>query len=221
MVLIVKASPATRLEHHGIALYYSGVELDFYATDSRTLAQSVASEKVKGLPKFIFLPRPFAEQIVALCPRGAELFIATDHLAVVAPGIELCSNVLDTTGLVDMPALMKRHFDRHPEAVVLPAGLEVALDRAEVLAGSGDPAIIQVTVRGKKFSLTGKYVYGELREELVLETAHIDTELTVAAAAMRRGLLATDAFSVTTESMAFYGGEDFLYLVASPTLSSS
>lgn len=214
-VLIAKASPATRLEHHGVAVYCSGADVDIYATDSRTLAQAAISEKGAGLPKFLFLPRPLVEQVVALCPQGARLYVAEDHLAVVADGVEICSNVLDTTGLADLPALVRRHHDAHPDPVALPAGLEAALDRADVLAGGGGEAAVTLTIREKKFGLAGRYQYGELREELVLEAAHPAAELAVATTALRRGLLAADAFSATEGSLAFYGGENFLYLVSS------
>ena len=207
-VLVVKPSPATRLEHHGVIVYCSG---------SRTIAQATYSEKATGLPKFLFVPRPLAEQIVVLCPRGAELYVAEDHLAAVGSGVELCSNVLDTTGLVDIPKVVQKTHGPHPDSVALPAGLEAALDRAEVLAGSEGEAVVAVTVRGRKFSLAGKYQYGELQEDLVLEADHPDVEIAVVTLALRRGMLSADAFSSTKDSMAFYGGDNFLYLVAART----
>lgn len=216
-VLVVKPSPATRLEHHGVLVYCSGSDIDVYATDSRTIAQATYSEKATGLPKFLFVPRPLAEQIVVLCPRGTELYVAEDHLAAVGNGVELCSNVLDTTGMVDIPKVVRKTHDPHPDSVALPAGLEAALDRAEVLAGSSDESVITVTVRGRNFSLAGKYQYGELQEDLVLEADHPDVEIAVVTSALRRGMLSADAFSSTKESMAFYGGDNFLYLVAART----
>lgn len=214
-VLIVRATPPTRLEHHGVAVYAAGAEIDFYATDSKTLVQvAIIDEKAK-LPKFTFIPRPLAEQIVALCPHGAELYVADDHMAALGRGVELCSNVLDTTGLQDLPALTKRFHKMHPEPVPLPTGLEAALDRAEVLAGEGNDAVVNIAVRGKNFGVVGKLALGELKEELTLEGVHPDADITLDAAIMRRGLLVADAFSVAKGSFAFYGGDRFLYLVAS------
>jgi hypothetical protein len=213
-VLIAKATPPTRLEHHGVAVYASGADIDFYATDSKTLVQVAVTDDKAKLPKFTFIPRPLAEQIVALCPHGAEFYVADDHMAAVGRGVELCSNVLDVEGLRDIPALVARHHKKHPDPAPLPTGLEAALDRAEVLAGTGSDAAVTIAVRGKKFGMTGKFAFGELKEELVLEEAHPDTDITVEAAIMRRGLLVADSFSATEGSLAFYGGDNFLYLVA-------
>lgn len=216
-VLIAKPAQATRLEHHGICFYTDGDAIDVYATDSKTIVQATYEDAKANLPEFVFMPRPLAEQIVALCPHGAELTCADDYFAAVGAGVEVCSNVLDATGIIDLPALVDGQVEPHPEAVPLPTGLEAAIDRAEVLAGSGDDAVVSLKISGKKFGMSGKFSYGELNEDLAMEEEHPDVELKVEAAILRRGLLASDVFSATESSLAFWGGENFMYLVSSRT----
>lgn len=216
-VLISKASSPTRLEHHGISVYADGADVDVYAYDSKTVAQATYADKEANLPEFVFLPRPLAEQIVALCPHGADLTVADDYFAAVGRGVEIYSNVLDTEGIIQLPSLLNKKIKPHPEAVPLPTGLEAALDRAEVLAGSGGDAVMDLAVKDRQFRLTGKYAFGTLDEKLELETEHPEASLKVEAAMLRRGLLATDAFSATDDSLAFWGGENFLYVVGART----
>lgn len=215
-VLIAKAQPATRLEHHGVAMYANKDDLEFYATDSRSIVNVIIpDDSAKDFPEFTFIPRPLAEQIVALCPHGAELFVAEDHMAAVGDGVEICSNVLDTTDLQDLPALVERNYKQHESPVAIPAGLEAALDRAEVLAGSGTEAVVTLTMSAKKLLVAGKFTHGDLREELTVEGKHPDAAISVVSTALRRGLLASDELSITKGSLAFYGGgESFLCLVA-------
>lgn len=216
-VLIAKASSPTRLDHHGVSIYSDGADIDFYATCGKTIAQVSISDAKARLPKFVFLPRTLAEQIVALCPTGATLTCATDHFAAVGSGVEVCSNVLDTTDLVQLPSLLNKRMKTHPKDIVpLPTGLEAALDRAEVLAGAED-AVVEISIGEKAFRLTGRYPYGTLDEELTMEEDHPAATLKVDAAVLRRGLLASDAFSATNDSLAFYGGETFMYVVAART----
>lgn len=212
-VLVSRTSSPARLEHHGVFVFADGDVVDVYATDSRTIAVTTFVND-GGLPKFTFLPRPLVEQVVTLCPQGADLTVAEDHFAVVGRGAEVCSNILDTTGIQDIPAVVEKNLSAHPEAVVLPAGLEETLDRAEVLSGPAADPVVDIVIDGTTFSLSGKMTYGELKEDLTLEEDHPAVELSVDASLLRRGLQASDAFSATGDSLAFYGAEDFVYLVA-------
>lgn len=213
-VLIVKATPATRIEHHGVFVYCEGKAVDIFTTDGTSLACASFDEAKASLPDFAFIPRPLAEQIVALCPHGGDLITAPDHFAVEGRGVEVCSNVLDTEGISDVPAILDKQLSLHPDQVDLPAGMEAALDRAEVLAG-GSAAIVTVEVlEGRMVRLSGKYTYGELREELELSADHPQVTLQADAGYLRKGLLAADTFSATEGSLIFYRGESFIYVVA-------
>lgn len=214
-VLVLRPGSAdNRLEHHGIAVYRSKSNVDFYSTDNATIARATIEEKKSVLPSFLFLPRPFAEQLVSQCPAGADLYVAEDHFVAVGDGVELYSNALDTAGLADLPAIAEQHLDEHPDEVPMPTGLEAALDRAEVLVGADDP-VVTVTLRKKEFHLGGKYAYGALSEKLKLEQEHPDAEIVVAISHLRRALMSATTFSATEESMLFFEEDRFLFVVAS------
>lgn len=212
--LVVKASSPNRREHYGIFVYREKNVIDIYSTDTFTLVRASIEEKKSKLPEFLFLPRPFVEQIVSQLPRGADLYVSDDCLSAVSEGIEVHSNVLESDDLADMGAVVESAYTEHPEKdVPMPAGLEAALDRASVLAGSSD-ADVTITIKEKDFHLDGKYKYGELKERLKLDEAHPETELTMSVVLLRRALLTCDTFSAIDESMAFFGGDSFFYLAS-------
>lgn len=214
-VLLVKASPAIRVEHHGVLVFSEKKHTDLYTTDSSTIARATLEEKL-ALPELTLLPRPFAEQLVAQCPAGAKLVVEDDHMVAIGAGIELYSNVLDVTDVADIRTVTNKALKAHPTDVVLPAGFEAALDRAAVLSGGGE-AWIELTIEGNELRIDGKFVngFGELAERLELEEEHPEVEFSADTVLLQRALRVADTFSAVDSSMAFYGGDDFLYVVAS------
>ncbi len=215
-VLMVKPKSPTRVEEHGVLVYGEKKHIDLYATDSRTIARATIDETMGPLSGLTLLPRPFAEQLVAQCPAGARLVVREDHLAALTKDIELYSNVLDTSEIKDTRKAMHKALKQHPTDVPLPAGLEAALARAVILAGAGE-ACVEFVIEGDELKLSGggSEWLGELSEILKLEEPHPEVELTLDVELLSRALKLTDTFSAVDDSIAFYGGEEFLYLVAS------
>jgi len=56
---------------------------------------------------------------------------------------------------------------------------------------------------------------GTLSERLKLKEHHPEVKLSLTAALLRRALRLTNSLSVGPDSIAFYSGDDFLYLVGS------
>ena len=213
--LFIKASPATRVEHHGVTVLHNNNNLELYSTDSSTMVQVTIKGGGKGADfDRTLLPRDFAEQLVAQAPEGAKLYVMADCLIADAEGISFYSNLLDLSEANDMGAIMAKNIAKHPKAVALPAGLESALARAEILAGLEEPAV-DVSVEGSILKLTGTYALGALQESLPLEGKHPEAKMKLRAGLLRRALVHAETFSVTKDSLLLRGEPDFVYLVAS------
>jgi hypothetical protein len=212
-VLPIRAAQPSRIEHHGILVYATRKKVELYSTDTATLARATL-EIENTFPGFCLIPRPLAEQLVAQCPGGAGLYVAEDYILALDDDVEIYSNVLDSSDVADLRKVAAGKEKLHPDPVPLPAGLEAALDRVDVVAGDTEP-VIDIAISGSDFRITTpKYTYGEVRERLSLEEPHPDAEITMPTSALRRGLMATDTFSVVSDdSMAFYS-EGFYYVAA-------
>jgi DNA polymerase III sliding clamp (beta) subunit (PCNA family) len=213
--LFIKASPATRVEHYGVMVHHVKNDLLLYSTDSATMVQVMVkgAGKAAGFERTLF-PRDFAEQLVAQAPAGATLYTPEDCFIAEAEGISLYSNLLDISSADDIGAIVDRNLDRHPEEVPLPAGLEGALARAEILAGTQQPDI-EASIEKGVLKLSGDYALGTLQESLPLEGKHPDAKIRLRAGLIRRALVHADSFSLTKESLLLCGTPGFVYLVAS------
>lgn len=215
-VLFVKASPPTRVEHHGVLVEAVKKDLVLYTTDSAT----IASATVKGAAAHttferLLLPRDFAEQIVAQSSAGVELFALKDCLIAVGEGITYYSNLLDISGAEDMGAIVAAQLESHPEAVPLPAGLEGALSRAEILSSRDNEGdIVTLVIKGSALLLTGDYGLGKLNESLELEGSPPAATIRIKAGLLRRALSHADSLSITKGSMLLRSGTEFTYVVA-------
>jgi len=213
-VLFVKASPQTRVEHYGVMLEASKNDLTLFSTDSK----SMAAVTLKGAGKTaefekVLLPFNFAEEIVSQAPEGVDLYVMEDCLIAATENVELYSNVLDVSGTRKLGEIIDRQLEEHEKTVELPAGLEAALSRAEILSGK-DEAFLNVGVNGSGLQLQGSYGLGSLQETLPLEGKLPEAKLRVLAGMIRRGLSYSESFSVTEESLMLQGSGGFIYVVA-------
>ena len=214
-VLFIKASPPTRVEHHGVTVEVIKAGLGLYATDSATMAWVVVKGAGKGAAfGKVLLPRTFAEQIVAQAPEGIKLVVASDCIIAEADGVSFYSNLLDTSGADDMDGIITKQLAKHAAPLPLPAGLEGALARAEILAGAETAAVEAAIVDGA-LKLSGGYGLGTLQESLELEGKASNAKMKLAAGLLRRGLPHADSFSLTANSLVLRGEPDFVYIVAS------
>ena len=213
--LFIKASPATRVEHHGVMVAVGKTGLCLYATDSATMARVLVKGAGKGAAfDKVLLPRTFAEQIVSQAPEGVKLIVASDCLIAEAEGVTFYSNLLDVSGADDMDAIISKQLAKHPEPLPLPAGLEGALARAEILAGAG-AAAVEVAVVDGELKLSGSYGLGTLQENLELDGEAPNAKMRLSAGLLKRALPYAESFSLTAGSLILRGEPDFVYVLAS------
>jgi hypothetical protein len=129
-----------------------------------------------------------------------------------AGDVQLCSNLLDTSDMQDLEALVDKFLPEKVKPLELPGAIGPALARAKVLAGSETPHVT-VTVKGEALKIQGKFAFGTLNESLQLKGPHPDITAEIDAELVERALAHTDEFMLTPRALLLFG-EDFLYLVA-------
>lgn len=210
--LFIKASPATRVEHHGVMLQSSKNGLELFSTDSATMARVTVEAKASPGVK-VLLPRDFAAEIVAQSPGGVTLLLAKDCTIAEADGISFYSNMLDISTADDLSTVVEKNLGKHPKGVALPAGLGSALERAEILAGNKD-AEVWASVEKDTLVLSGDYPFGALSEKLPLDDKHPSVKLRLQAGLLRRALPYAESFSLTESSLILRGEPGFTYVIA-------
>lgn len=211
-VLVVKATTPTRVEHHGIMAEGEDDKLYLYATDSVTM--SAVTLDVDASFKKVLLPRLFAEQIVAQSPAGVALTVMDDCIIAAGDEVTFYSNLLEISAADDLGKIITDNQSEHPRPMPIPAGLEGALARAEILAGR-EEAVVSLSVEKGNLVVSGDYALGKLKESLELEGSHPSVKIRIEAQQLHRALTITESISLTGDSVLLRGEPDFLYLIAS------
>lgn len=216
-VLSVKASPPTRVEHHGVMVVVQPSDVwELYCTDSSSMARvvvtGVSSNQAAG--SVFMLPRDFAEQLVAQTEGEVPFVVLADCIVTDLDAVALYANIIDVSGADDMAAIASREEKKHHEAVAVPEGLAEALKRAAILAGPED-ALVDLSIEKGGLKVIGAYKLGTLQEVLALDGAHPAAGIRVRARVVQRALEHAQTLSISKSSLLFQGEGNFSYVVAS------
>lgn len=213
--LLIKASPPTRVEHHGILLEVLGGGLGVYSTDSATMIRIFVQGSGTGASfGRVILPRAFAEQIVTHYSEGMQLSIFNDCLGAHSGSIELWSNLLDLSSADDLGDIVAKVCGAHvADSVDVPAGFEETLVRAGILSGA-EEAFVELSVRDDVLKVKGSYSLGQLEEDFAISLEQPQTSMRVRAGAILRGLAYAKDISVTKSSLLLSGEGGFVYIAA-------
>lgn len=213
-VFMLHPANPKRLEHHGVCVFPfdDGAELELYTTDSKAIA--VIPVKQKASVKTV-LPRLFAEQMVSQCAENAELEMYEDHFRVEATKqVMLYSNVLDTSAMQNLPAVVDRAYDtKTAPPFAIPKGFQEALERATLMAGSKEDGLVELKTTGKKLVMSGTFQAGEFLEEFDVDKSLPNRAVSVLA----KPLMTTAAVTtlmVGENAVTLCGKDDFLYFLA-------
>lgn len=211
--LFVKASPATRVEHHGVMLTPGRKNITLASTDTATIATvSVETDAANGVEfSKVLLPRDFAEQMVAQAD-GIILYVCEDCLIAVGSDISLYSNLLDIENADDLASVVETHAEKHGGGVPIPAGLVSALERATILSGK-QPAVVNLKADGASLTIAGEYALGSVNEKLELEKMP-KASISIEAPLLQRALAYADSLSFNKDSLFLNGADGFSYLMA-------
>lgn len=208
----LRVKPETQVVHHGITVYPRKSWLEFYTTDTVGVAQAIVRERPGTLPRFV-LPWDFIERVLTLIEPGASLHVRDDCLSVSSKGAMICSNMLELPEHPDLAKVVERGLPEG-DPIELPQGLQQMVERACILAGAKEP-LLAFTSKGTSLQVTGKYDLGSLDEKITLKAKLPAISAKFGADKIGLGLANADSFLFSDKALAFYGGEDFLYITSS------
>lgn len=208
---IVKASHPHNTYHYGVVLFPNRDFVGLYTTDSVVLAEiSVAAKLDKKLSKTV-LPHAYVSQLLGL--KNGTVKFAADAIVTEVNDIQLCSNLLDKSDVVELPEWVgsKVHGDENP--VAIPKDFGEGLERATVLAGSV-PAFVTLSISKKEMELTGKLTFGLLQEKFTLEKSGSDGTIVVGLDYLKSLYKEATEIAIANEMLLLFGDHDTLFMVA-------
>jgi len=209
-ISFVKVSEGKHAFHHGVVMIPKKGAVDYYATDSKSIACHTLSGAYKGPP--VILPWPWVHRVQALTKAGAFMVVLDDCLVAVGEGVDVFSNLLEFPESPNLPKLLDQHIT-DDVVLTLPEGFRSVLDRASILANGSEPWVAFELKKGT-LRMTGKYTVGSLDESLPVKGKVADKSGEFQAPLLARGLNSADGFVLADKAVLLYGGEDFVYLVA-------
>lgn len=212
-VLVVEPKHLTRVEHKGVLVYRDKKEMTLCATDSATIAYARVDHKGVVAGDVVLLPRAFADQVVKTCAAGGHLSVRDDHLVARSDDVEVYSHVVDASEVQDVRGIVEKLAKAHPEPLAVPAGLRIALERAEILEGAGG-AVVELSLAGGDMMSRGTYKYGELSERMKLKGKHPDATGQFEVGLIARGLAGAESMSMDESALLLRGAGDALYAIA-------
>ncbi len=106
-VLPIQPTKKNRLEHYGVMLFAVAEGCLICTIDSQVLASYIVSPvSLPAAAHKIILPWLFAEQLVEQCKPGDVLYVLEDSIIALSDNVSIYSNLLDNTGLYDLPAML-------------------------------------------------------------------------------------------------------------------
>lgn len=212
-VRVLKADNPKRADHYGVVLFPSRDIIGLYTTDS----QSIASVEVKGkyareLDKIV-LPHSFAAQLVSLGKVEHQVYFSSDFIMAELVEAQVCSNLLDSTDVYDIPSVVDKYVTGKEKYVDTPVLLQETLARASILAGPKEN-YIKLSINKKELQVTGKLALGALQEKLTLVQDGGSGEITVELSKIKSFSKATSSFAISKEALILLGEGTELFVVA-------
>lgn len=214
-LLFVRVAKPVRVEHNGITLFPADGDFHLITTNSRTMAQITQEGKLPKNAEHVVLPRGFVEQMIGQIEPGAKLYLLSDCLIAEGESVRLCSNLLDSQAVTDLPGLITKYTKGAETRIQLPKGLGESLNRAALLSKGEDDAAITLSVEGSSLSLSGTYAMGKVTDTIDLGKGEPpEAEITVELEQLRAALGQADEFGILPKALVLYGGKDFICLIA-------
>lgn len=211
--LFIDVSRPTMTVHQGITVDPDTKGLEMYTTDGQSIAQVYITHKCpKGMPRFI-MPWSFVNSLKLVAP-GGMLYLTDQWISAQSPGVQVFHSLLDLEGAPDFGKIMVDFTEETCEPIQLPERLKEVIKRVVILAGSDEPSV-DMAVKKNTLAVTGNYRFGTINEKITFKGDMPEGGGRFLADLVSRGIEKADMFSVSGKSLVLYGGEDFLYVVAS------
>ncbi len=210
----VRVSKGLHAFHYGIVMIPAKDGLEFYTTDSRSLASVIVKDKAPKGTAPVILPWPWVERVQALTEPGeATMSVLSDCLVAAGGTVVIYSNLLEYPDEPDLPAVCDKQVSEVTAPLPLPDGMAPALERAAILAGAAEPWINLAVGKGG-FHVTGKYTVGSLDEQLAVKGKAPDAAGEFRADLLTRALPHVKELGLTKQVLVMFGDEEFVYIVA-------
>jgi hypothetical protein len=212
-VRLVRAAAPKRVEHYGVILFPTKDSLALYTTDSASLAEVVVKVKTApDLAKTVF-PHEFVTQLLNFKP-GAKISLLKDAIVVQDEQLQVCSNLLDSSTVHDLPKLVTEAVTGQEKRSPLPESLIEGLERADVLASGMDtPAYVALDVTKKELEVTGDFYHGRLNERYPL-TGAAEGRMSVSLPRLKSLAREAEAFAIAKRALVLFGENDARFLIA-------
>jgi len=217
-VLISVGDDPAMPEHMGVTFIIAAGTLAIYATDSKTVTRAILNAP-EGMPEGRFIaPTPFCQQLVRLGSAGVKVDLSENDIMVETENdVRLFGRLVEVSSPKDFETVISRYVtdENWNNAVAVPQGLEPALERALTVLADVQPPRAVIEVQAKMARLSAKGSHAEVeRDSVALEHECPPARLTFNPALAKRGLKHVDRMVVLADALVFFGGEDFVYLIA-------
>lgn len=214
-VAIMRTSAPVAVEHYGVSFFPDKKSLMLYTTNSRVIVEvicGVPNSAAKQLDRAV-LTFELLSILLSEAAPGDVLQLYPNRWKLKTKDLVVYSNVLDTSGVRDVPEIVGNQLDAVTETIELPNGLKAALERVDILAGS-KPAVITIVIEGRSLKLEGKLMYGDFSEELPIKGSRTKNSLQIDGRLLSLGIGEAKSLAFAKAALVLEDGGDFKFLLA-------
>ena len=203
----------------GITVIPNGNQLDLYATNDSTISQAIITCKTAPkLQKRVVLAGNFCRQMVVLAALSKmnSLEIHDDYSLFKSGDNLLFGRLVDVKKPLDFAASIDTHFPIEAEKnlVSIPSKLQLILERAIIITDSKtERSRTTISIKDNKASFYSKSEKGEVRDSMLLETGHPDSEIVIEPKLLKSGYGYFERMLIT-EMCAVMVKDNTLYLIS-------
>ena len=204
-VLKVKVLNPNRVEHFGVIMLPGSKGSYLYATDSQLLVRAYVAGVMIEEP--LILPKPFAAQL----SEGAKVYLRDDAVLAVDEERLVASRMLDTTGLVDIEAVIAPYVKGNV-LVDVPEDLFETIKRVWGIGRRDFEPMVKLRVNEGQLHIEGNFTFGDMIEELPVESGDLRASSTVSLNNLMRVSTKVEVMGFPAGGMLFRG-KNVLYLL--------
>ena len=210
---IVKSANPQRVEHYGITIFPGKDKVALYSSTGEIIAEVFVKGKISKELERTVLPFGFVSQLLAF-DVGSKIIFTSDFIIAESNGIQVCSNLLDSSDVYDLPEVVNTTVTGEEKRVALPEGFGETMKRAEILAGAeGNSSCIYLSHNKRELEVKGDLKYGVLQDKFPVSVTG-SAKLKVSLDHILGLYGEAEEVAVTEKVLLLYGQGESLYVVA-------
>jgi DNA polymerase III sliding clamp (beta) subunit (PCNA family) len=215
-ISINKNSSMQDPEFNGVTFETTREDLNIYTTDVVSLSFAWIGRTKDYTLDRVTVPKEFIEQLLKICMAEDTLYLSpTAAVAINRSGTKLFGHILEVDNPRDFAGELDKSLPNNDKYIGLPAELESALDRAELLV-SGSYDTVQLSLSGEVLHLyLNNPTLGELNDSIEVEDSGEGIiEADFDPSFIKRALKERTFLAMTPRCLVMTGPETFIHLVA-------